>query len=128
MEHDRRRLRILIVDDNEDAANSLGTLVKLWGYEAHIAFDGVTALVEANDFRPDVVLCDLAMPNIDGCKVAESLRRHTALSGTLLIAITAHSDETYRQRSARAGFHAHLIKPVDSEGLQRLIGSQAANM
>jgi CheY-like chemotaxis protein len=124
----KRRLRILVVDDNEDAAHSLATLVGLWGHEVHAALDGATAIIEANDFRPDAVLCDLAMPGVDGCRVAESLRRHAALSGTLLVAVTAHGDETHRRLAARAGYHAHLIKPVDTDGLQRLLSAQAANL
>jgi CheY-like chemotaxis protein len=121
------RLRVLVVDDHEDSARALASLVGIWGHEAHTAFTGFAALVEANDFRPDVVLCDLAMPGINGCKVAESLRRHSALSGTLLVAVTAFGDEDHRRQAARAGFHAHLVKPVDTDGLQRLLRYQAMN-
>ena len=122
------RLRVLVVDDHEDCARVLGLLVGLWGHEVHTAFSGFAVLVEANDFRPNVVLCDLAMPGIDGCKVAESLHRHAALSGTLLVAVTAYGDDDHRRQAARAGFHAHLVKPVDTEGLQRLLRTQAANV
>ncbi len=127
MQPNRHGLRVLVVDDNEDAAKTLASLVGIWGYKAHTAFNGFTALVEATDFRPDVVLCDLVMPGIDGCKVAESLRRHAALSGTLLVAVTAYGDEDHRRRAARAGFHAHLVKPVDPDGLHRLLNAQAEN-
>jgi CheY-like chemotaxis protein len=120
-----RRLRVLIVDDNEDAATSLAWLVAAWGYEVRTAFDGVTALIQAEDFRPDVVLCDLAMPGVDGCKVAESLHHHAEFAGSLLVAITAYGDEEHRSRAARAGFHAHLVKPVDEQGLQRLLRAHA---
>jgi CheY-like chemotaxis protein len=128
MQNDRRRLRVLVVDDNENAARVLASLVTAWGYEARTAFNGLTAVIEATDFRPDVVLCDLAMPDIDGCKVAENLRRHAALAGTLLVAVTALDDDEHRRSAARAGFHAHLVKPVDTEGLQRLLSVQAANI
>jgi CheY-like chemotaxis protein len=127
MQLNRHGLRVLVVDDNEDAAQVLARLVGIWGYEAHTAFNGLAALVEANDFRPDVVLCDLIMPGIDGCKVAESLRHHAALTGTLLVAVTAYGDDDHRRRAARAGFHAHLVKPVDPDGLQRLLNAQVAN-
>jgi CheY-like chemotaxis protein len=118
----RRSLRILVIDDYADEAHSLAELVELWGHEAHIALNGIDGLVAANDFRPDVVLCDLVMPGIiDGCRVAESLRRHAALSGALLVAVTAHSDNEHRRQAARAGFHAYVVKPVDPDHLQRLL-------
>jgi CheY-like chemotaxis protein len=123
-----RHLRVLVVDDDADSARTLATLVGLWGHEAHTALDGLTALIEANDYRPDVVLCDLAMPGIDGCRVADSLRHHSALARTLLVAVTAHGDEDHRRRAARAGFHAHLVKPVDTTGLQRLLTAQADDL
>jgi CheY-like chemotaxis protein len=123
-----RPLRILVVDDNEDAANSLATLVSLWGHEVRAALDGAAAIVEASDFLPDAVLCDLAMPGIDGCRVAESLRRHAALSRTLLLAVTAHGDKEHRRRAARAGFHGHLVKPLDTGGLHRLLEAHAAHL
>jgi CheY-like chemotaxis protein len=123
-----RPLRVLVVDDNKDAAVSLVTLVGLWGHEAHAVLDGRAALDEAREFRPDVVLCDLAMPDVDGCGVANGLRRHAVHAGTLLVAVTAYGDDEHRKRSAFAGFHAHLVKPVEPDGLQRLLESQAANL
>jgi CheY-like chemotaxis protein len=123
-----RPLRILVIDDCADEAHSLAELVGFWGQEAHIALNGITGLVEANDFRPDVVLCDLTMPGIDGCKVAESLRHHAALSDSLLVAVTAHSDNDHRRRAARAGFHAYLVKPIEPDDLQRLVDSQLKNL
>ena len=123
-----RSLRVLVVDDNADAARSLAILVGLWGHEAHAVLDGRAALEQARDFRPDVVLCDLGMPEMDGCSVAEGLRRHAAHAATLLVAVTAHGDDDHRRRSAYAGFHAHLLKPVEEEGLRRLLDAQAANL
>jgi CheY-like chemotaxis protein len=118
----RRPLRVLVIDDYADEAQSLAQLVGLWGHETYFALNGIDGLVAANDFRPDAVLCDLVMPGIiDGCKVAESLRRHAALSGALLVAVTARSDNEHRRRAARAGFHAYLVKPVDPDHLQRLL-------
>jgi CheY-like chemotaxis protein len=119
---------VLVVDDDEDTAHSLATLVGLWGHEAHAVLNGRAALAEARDFRPDVVLCDLLMPEVDGLRVAEGLRRHAAHAGTLLVAVTGQGDEEHRRRAAHAGFHAHLVKPVHPDGLQRLLESQAANL
>jgi CheY-like chemotaxis protein len=128
MPAETRALRVLVVDDNEDAARALATLVGLWGYEARAVLSGAAALTEAVEFRPDVVLCDLSMPEVDGCRVAEGLRRHAAHAGTLLVAVSAYGDEGHRQRAAYAGFHAHLVKPVEADGLHRLLRSHIANM
>jgi CheY-like chemotaxis protein len=123
-----RPLRVLVVDDEPDSAGTLATLVGLWGFETHTALSGVDAVVGASDFLPDVVLCDLEMPRVDGCKVAENLRHNPRLRGTLLVAVTAHGDADHRRRAAGAGFHAHMIKPVDPTGLRRLLDSQAKNL
>jgi CheY-like chemotaxis protein len=128
MSEHTRPLRVLVVDDNEDTAHSLAILVGLWGHDAHAVLDGRAALEEARDFRPDVVLCDLLMPEVDGLRVAEGLRRHAAHAGTLLVAVTGQGDEEHRQLAAHAGFHAHMVKPVQPDGLQRLLESQAANL
>jgi CheY-like chemotaxis protein len=116
-----------VIDDNADAADSLVLLVRLWGHDAHAVFGGNAAIAEAIEYRPDVVLCDLAMPEMDGYHVAEQLRRHAAHAGTLLVALSAHGDEEHRQRAAQAGFHVHLVKPVEEKGLRRLLETQAAN-
>jgi CheY-like chemotaxis protein len=123
-----RPLRVLVVDDEPDSARSLAMLVGLWGHEAHTALSGVDAVVGAVDFQPDVVLCDLQMPRVDGCKVAENLRRNPRLAGTLLVAVTAYGDADHRRRAAGAGFHAHMVKPVDADGLHRLLDWQSKNL
>ena len=115
------RLRVLVVDDNEDAARALALLVAAWGYKVRTAFGGITALTQAEDFRPNVVLCDLSMPDIDGFKVAENLCHQSEFSGSLLVAVTTYSDEEHGRRAASAGFHAHLVKPIDEVGLHRLL-------
>jgi hypothetical protein len=128
MPGETRLLRVLVVDDNEDAARALATLVGLWGYEARAVHSGEAALAEAADFRPDVVLCDLSMPGVDGCHVAEALRRHATHAGTLLVAVTAYGDVGHRMRAAYAGFHAHLVKPVEEDGLHRLLEEHISNL
>jgi CheY-like chemotaxis protein len=85
-----------------------------------------STMVGAKKLRPDIVLCDLAMPGMDGCHMAESLRRHGAYS--LLVAVTAHGDDEHRRRAASAGFHAHFVKPVEPNALRRLLEAQAANL
>jgi CheY-like chemotaxis protein len=128
MQADHQRLRVLVVDDNEDAAQVLTLLVGLWGYEAHAALDGVEALAEADHFHPDVVLCDLAMPGKDGCDVAEILSRRSSNEETLLVAVTAFGDNDRRRRAARAGFHAHFVKPVEPDGLHQLLKEHASRV
>jgi CheY-like chemotaxis protein len=128
MQANSRRLRVLVVDDDPDNAQILTLLAGLWGYEAHAALDGSEALAEARDFRPDVVLCDLAMPGMDGCQVAESLRRHSANAGTMLVAVTSYGDDDHRGQAARAGFHAHFVKPVETHDLHRLLEEHAADL
>jgi len=123
---EQSRLRVLVVDDNADAAQVLTLLVGLWGYEARAAMDGFEALSEANAFHPDVVLCDLAMPGLDGCTIAHSLRRLPAHAGALLVAVTAHGDDENRRKAARSGFQAHFVKPVDADDLHRLLETRAA--
>jgi CheY-like chemotaxis protein len=128
MKPEQRPLRILVVDDNADAAQTLTLLVGLWGYEAHAALDGFEALAEASDFHPDVVLCDLAMPGLNGYHVAEGLRRDTGNTEALLVAVTAHGDEDARRRAANAGFDAHFVKPIEADDLHRLLEIRAADL
>ena len=123
-----RRLRVLVVDDNEDTVQVLTLLAGLWGHEAHSALGGAEALAEASTFRPDVVLCDLAMPDMDGCTVAEKLRRQGEHAGTMLVAVTSYGDDDHRRQAARAGFHAHLVKPVEPRDLRRLLDTQASEL
>jgi CheY-like chemotaxis protein len=121
-------LRVLVVDDNADTAQVLTLLLGLWGYEARAATDGFEALSEANEFHPDVVLCDLAMPGLDGCTVAHSLRRLPAHAGAFLVAVTAHGDDESRRKAARSGFQAHFVKPVEADDLHRLLEARAADL
>jgi len=120
-----RRLRVLVVDDNEDAATTLGWLVAALGYEVRTAFGGLSALIQADEFLPDVLLCDLAMPGVDGCKVVETLRRDGRFSTSFLVAVTAYGDEEYRRRALNAGFHARIVKPLNEHTLHRLLRSHA---
>ncbi len=111
--------RILVVDDNADAALSLAKLLRrLYGQEVRVAHDGPEALDIAEEFRPEVVLLDLAMPAMDGYEVARRLRDRPALAGTMLVALTGWGQESDRQESREAGFDRHLVKPVDLEEIR----------
>jgi CheY-like chemotaxis protein len=106
-------LRLLVVDDNEDSAETLATLLRLFGYVAEVATDGPTALRMATREQPDVILIDLAMPGMDGFELAEKLRALLAPANMVLAAVSGYIREVDRRRSAEAGFEQHFAKPVD---------------
>jgi signal transduction histidine kinase/ActR/RegA family two-component response regulator len=118
-----RALRILIVEDNRDAAEALRVLLELSRHQVVVAHDGPGAIEAARALRPEVVLCDLGLPKMDGYAVARALRQDPALAATRLIATSGYGSEADQQKSREAGFEAHLIKPVDPDELQRVLGS-----
>jgi signal transduction histidine kinase len=113
--------RILVVDDNEDAANSLATLLRLKDQNVRVAHDGTTALAAAESFRPDVVFLDIGMPAMDGYEVARRLRGQPEGSKALLVALTGWGQADDRARSQDAGFDYHVVKPVEPDTLQLLL-------
>jgi PAS domain S-box-containing protein len=115
------RRRVLVVDDNADSAGTMAVLLRLWGHEARSAEDGEAALAIAKEFRPEAVLLDIGLPQIDGYEVARRLRALPELEGVLLIAMTGYGQEQDRRRARRAGFDHHLVKPADPEELRRLL-------
>ena len=114
--------RILVVDDNRDAAETLATVLELAGHEVRVAFDGPGALAAAEEFKPEAALLDIGLPVMDGYELAGRLRSNPALSGLRLVAITGYGQATDRQRSLAAGFSAHLVKPVDLEVVLSALG------
>jgi CheY-like chemotaxis protein len=115
--------RILVVDDNRDAAESLGMLLKLLGADVHVAYDGPEALEVLATYKPAVVLLDIGMPGMDGHEVARRIRHHPEFRDVTLIALTGWGQEDDRRRSHSAGFDHHLIKPADVNALQTLLMS-----
>ncbi len=113
--------RILIVDDNTDTAESLAMLLRLSGHETRVAHTGQSGLQLAVAEKPDVVLLDIGLPGMDGYQVAKRIREHQELDQTRLIAISGYGQDTDRERSAKAGFNHHLVKPVDPARLQALL-------
>jgi signal transduction histidine kinase/CheY-like chemotaxis protein len=115
--------RIVVVDDNRDAADSLGMYLQLSGAEVEVVHDGRSALRLIERFRPQVVLLDIGMPEMDGHEVARRIRAQPAFDGTVLIALTGWGQDKDLQASREAGIDHHLVKPVDLEHLQRLLGT-----
>ena len=117
--------RILVVDDNRDAAESLGMLLEMAGHEVRVANSGKAGLSLAQAFRPDTALLDIGMPDMTGYEVAQSLRHEPWASKLVLIALTGWGQESDRRRAQEAGFDHHLIKPVDPDRLTRVISGEA---
>lgn len=113
--------RIMVVDDNHDAADSLGSLLTELGAEVSVAHNGRDALELANRFLPDVVLLDIGMPGLDGYEVARQLRARPAFARTLLIALTGWGQDDDRRRSRVAGFDHHMVKPPNLEQLRNYL-------
>lgn len=117
----RRQLRVLVADDDRDAADSLSMLVKVWGHQVWVAYDGAAALAMACACQADVLLLDIAMPTMDGCQVARQLRRQARFEDALLVAITGWTDQAHRLLGEEAGFDLYLIKPVEPSTLEVLL-------
>jgi signal transduction histidine kinase/ActR/RegA family two-component response regulator len=118
--------RILIVDDNVDAAASLGLLLRLTGNEIRTAHDGLEALRVAEEFRPEVVVLDIGLPRMDGYEVASRLRGSPWGREMVLIAATGWGKEADRHRSRESGFNHHLVKPVDPAAMMQLLATVGA--
>ena len=113
--------RVLVVDDNVDAADSLGALLGLMGHQVAYAYDGPAAVKAARAFRPDAALLDIGLPGMNGYEVARRIRAEPGLGPTLLVAISSWGQDEDRRRSHEAGFDHHLIKPADVSSVQRLL-------
>jgi CheY-like chemotaxis protein/two-component sensor histidine kinase len=115
--------RILVVDDNRDAADSLLVLLQFDGHDVRVAYTGEDALQVAREFEPDVVLLDLGLPDLSGFDVAESLRQDARTAAAQIIALTGWGHDEHRRRARDSGIDHHLTKPVDPEHLARLIAA-----
>jgi CheY-like chemotaxis protein/two-component sensor histidine kinase len=113
--------RVLVVDDNQDAATLLGSLLTTFGYDIRVAHDAPSALAEADTFQPHLALIDIGLPVMDGFELAQRIVQRPRLHATKLVAITGYGQERDRQATARAGFAAHLVKPVDAEVLRETL-------
>ena len=121
-------IRVLCVDDNHDAAESLALLLRVVGFEAEAAFDGLSALQLADRFRPHVCVSDIGMPGMDGYELARRLRSSAGDRPLLLVAVTARTTEADRRRSREAGFDIHLDKPADPEQVLNTVATFRSRM
>jgi CheY-like chemotaxis protein len=111
----------LIVDDNRDAADSMGAVVRLLGHNVKCTYEGETALQLAERFRPEVVLLDLGMPGLDGFAIRERLAQLPGLEHVCTVALTGYGNDADKRRTRDAGFNHHLTKPLDLSELKQLL-------
>jgi len=119
--HGRERLKVLLVDDNEDAAQMLGMLVEAMGYEAVIEHHPITALRRVDQEKPDVCLLDIGMPEMNGYKLAKAIRMSPTLGRPTLVAVTGYGQPEDRTKAMQAGFDEHFAKPVNTSALADLL-------
>jgi two-component system CheB/CheR fusion protein len=114
--------RVLVIEDSVDLADSLKSAIELEGHQVEVAYDGPNGLARAQAFHPDVVVCDLGLPGMDGLDVARAMRGDQALHNVFLVALSGYARREDRARAAQAGFNCHVAKAPDLAMLQRLIG------
>ena len=117
------RERILIVDDNADSADSMAMLMETYGYEVRVAYDKASAVSKAAEFVPHLALLDLSQPEPDGIEIARQLQQMDKTKGTVLVAFSGYGQPDDMERTRKAGFTHHLVKPVDAGIIHKLITS-----
>jgi signal transduction histidine kinase/ActR/RegA family two-component response regulator len=121
-----RGRRVLVIEDNEDSAETLREVLELSGHETEVANDGKEGLEKARAFRPEIVLCDIGLPRMNGYEVARAIRADDALAGTILIALTGYTLPNDRRLAEEAGFDRHLAKPVSLGVLEEVLSSTSS--
>jgi CheY-like chemotaxis protein/uncharacterized protein YbcI len=122
-----KTLRVLIVDDNRDGADALGLLVEELGNQVHVTYGGAKALEVAVAFRPDLMLIDLLMPEMDGCSLVMRLRQNPVFAQAKIVAITGQKGEEHRSSALKSGFDAALFKPAGLTEIKALLASAVAS-
>lgn len=116
-----RSARVLIIDDTRAIARITQQMLRQEGHQVEIAFDGPSGITAARSFRPELILCDLSLPGADGFEVLNAVQREPALDGVVVAAMTGYNEDEHKEQTRKAGFAAHLVKPVSLEQLQSLI-------
>lgn len=116
--------RVLVVDDNRDSADSLAEVLRMYGHDAHTAYDGLKAVSYAAELEPDLILLDIGLPKLDGYEAARRIRKQRPNGGFKLVALTGWGQEADRQQSVEAGFDRHVVKPIDRDLLEELLSGQ----
>ena len=118
-----RRRRVLIADDNHDAADTLAMLLEMGGYEVCVARDGEEAVSMAASFQPDAILLDIGMPRLDGYGACERIRLLCGAGAAFIVALTGWGNDSDKERARAAGFDRHLVKPVDPAQLLEILAA-----
>ena len=118
------RRRILVADDNLDAAASLGMLLELQGHEVRVVYDGLAAVEVAATFLPDIVLLDIAMPQLNGYDACGQIRAQAPDANMLIVALTGWTGDDMKRRAREAGFDFYLIKPVEVPALEKMVAGR----
>ncbi len=122
--HDGRKLQVLVVDDNQDAADSLAALLEIDGFDVRTVYDGMAAIAAVEQRQPDMIIMDLGMPGMDGYDTARAIRQQAGAERILLLALTGWGQSDARRRTTEAGFDHHLVKPVELDQIIRLAGAR----
>jgi CheY-like chemotaxis protein len=122
------QLRVLLAEDNRDAAEAMSMLLELLGHQVRVVHDGAGAVEAARADTPDVALIDIGLPKLNGYEVAQRLRQLPSADRTVLIALTGYGNESEKKRAFSAGFHFHLTKPVDLERLEGLLAEHIVSL
>ena len=117
-------MRVLVVDDNQDAADLTGEALQALGYVTCVKYDGPSALAVVQTFRPEVAVLDIGLPVMDGYELAQRLRQHPECKGIRLIAVTGYGQNSDRERARQAGFDEHLVKPINIKTLASALKQQ----
>ena len=123
METSEKTLRVLVVDDHRDGADALGLLVEELGNQVHVTYGGTKALEVAAEFRPNLMLVDLVMPEMDGCRLVMRVRQIPAFAQTRIVAITGQKDPAHQSSAMQAGFDTVLVKPVGLTEIKKVLAS-----
>ena len=123
-----RKLRVLVIEDDSDTAESMARLIGLWGHDVRRATSARAGLNEAFTYRPDFVLLDIGMPIMDGCSLARQMRLDPRLRGCCIVAITGYGGAEQRRRAYDAGINLFLVKPVDPLMLEKLLNLESMNI